>query len=287
MLGSPSPAGTALPPLASVSDPGTLLLVGVLVLIGLAVLALLAGAGVMLFRWRQLRASDADAFRSTLSGPVELVGPASTPPDGDSFRAGVSATECLVSEIEVQTYQSDTDSGGSWTTQEARTTTRPFHVETPGGTFRVEPEGATLVLDTETVDRLDGGEDATGRTAAFLDAVGVKRTTGSVDLGITKLAYGDKTRVRERRVDVGEEVYVAGTAVTDDPAVGGFGGPDALVRAQTDRSRLASLFGFPFVIGDGGESAVRWHFLKRALWFGFFAVLFAGVWVVAVTTILS
>jgi hypothetical protein len=120
-----------------------------------------------------------------------------------------------------------------------------------------------------------------------LEAVGVKRTTGSVDLGITKLDYGDRTRIRESRVDVGETVYVAGTAVTDDPAVGGFGGPDAVVRAPTDRSRLQSLLGFPFVVGDGGEAAVRRHFLTRALWFGLFAVLFAVVWVAVASVALA
>jgi hypothetical protein len=255
-------------------------LLGILVVLGLVVLALLAGAAVMGYRWRQLSVSDAEAFRSTLSGPVELVGPASPAPDSEPFRAAVSGTECLVSEIEVQTYQSSGQGGGSWTTEESRTTTRPFHVETAGGTFRVEPDGASLVLDTEIVDELEGGEDATGRTAAFLEAIGVERTTGSVDLKITKIEYGDNTRIRESRVDVGEDVYVAGTALTDDPTVGGFGGPDAVVRAQQGLSRFQSLLAFPFVIGDGGEKAVRWHFLKRALLFGVFAVLFAGVWVV-------
>lgn len=275
MVTSALPVGIAV----SLSDPLTLLLVVALLILGLLVLALLAGAALMLVRWRHLSVADAEQFRATLSGPLELVGPASVPPDGDSFRAGVSATECLVSKLEIQTYESGSKGSGSWTTQESRTTTRPFHVETAGGTVRVEPDGAALVLATETVAELDSGEDATGRTAAVLDAVGVKRTTGSVDIGITKLDYGDRTRIRESRIDVGEDVYVAGTAVTDDPAVGGFGGPDAVVRAATGQSRLDSLFGFPFVVGDGGETAVRRHFLKRAFWFGVFAVLFAVVWV--------
>jgi hypothetical protein len=283
MTTPPSLVGIAV----SVSDPTTLLLVAGLVVLGLLVLALLAGAALMMLRWRHLSAADADTFRATLSGPLELVGTASVPPGGDSFRAGVSATECLVSELEVQTYESGSKGGGSWTTQESRTTTRPFHVETAGGTVRVEPDGATLVLDTRTVAELDGGEDATGRTAAVLEAIGVKRTTGSVDLGVTTLDYGDRTRLRERRVDVGETVYVAGTAVTDDSAVGGFGGPDAVVRELTGRSRLASLLAFPFVVGDGGETAVRRYFLKRAFWFGLLAVLFAAVWVALASVALA
>jgi hypothetical protein len=192
---SPSSVGIAV----SVSDPLALLSVGVLVVLGLIALALLAGAALMVVRWRHLSVADAERFRSTLSGPLELVGPASVPPDGDSFRAGVSATECLVSELDVQTYESSGKGGGSWTTRESRTTTRPFHVETAGGTVRVEPEGATLVLDTETVADVGGGEDATGRTAAVLEAIGVKRTTGSVDLGVTTLDYGDRTRLRGER----------------------------------------------------------------------------------------
>jgi len=279
--------GSVTLPLAASLDTGTLLLLGVLVVLGLLALALLAGSALMFLRWRQVSASDADQFRTTLSGPIELVGTASPAPDSDSFRAGVSGTECLVSEIDVQTYQSSGQSGGSWVTEESRTTTRPFHVETSGGTFRIEPDGATLILATETVDELDGGEDATGRTAAFLDAIGVERTTGSVDLKITKLDYGDRTRITEGRVDVGEEVYVAGTAVTDDPTVGGFGGPDAVVRARPERSRTERLFDFPFVIGDEGENAVRWHFLKRALAFAAVALLFGGVWVAVASAVLS
>lgn len=272
-------------PLAAGDGGPSLLFVGLLVVLAVLALAFLGGAVLSLARWWHLRQSSAEEFRASLAGPIELVGPAQTADDSEPFNAAVSGTDCLISKLEVQVYETDGKTS-SWQTRESRTTTRPFIVDTSAGRVRVEPEGADLVLATETVDELDGGEDATGRTAAALDALDVKRTSGSVDIGITELDYGDRMRIRESRVDVGEAVYVAGTAVTNDPTVGGFGGPDAVVREQTDRSLGERLFGFPFVVGDGGESAVRWHFLKRGLLFVAFAVVFAAVWAVALAGVL-
>lgn len=259
--------------------PGTSPLT-LVVAVGFALLALaLLGAGVLAFsRWRHLRAEATERFRVSLTGPLEITGTVQPADDADPFHAAVSGTPCLVSEIEAQVFKSEGKGNASWTTAESRTTTRPFVVESAAGRVRVEPEGADLVLDPQTVDHLEGGEEATGRTAAFLDAVGVERTSGSVDLGITELDYGSRFRVREGRVDVGEEVYVAGTALTNDPAVGGFGGPDAVIRAHSDRSLRERLFGFPFVIGDGGESAVRRHFFRRGALFLVFGLAIGVVW---------
>ncbi len=251
-------------PLASVSDSGTLFWLGVFIVLSLVALGLLGGGVLALLRWNHLRTAGDEEFRARLDGPVELSGTASPASDGDSFAAAATGTECLISELDVQMYESSKN-GGSWRTRESRTTTRPFHVETPGGTFRVEPDGAELVLETHIVAELDGGEEATGRTAEVLDALNIERSTGSVGAGPVELDYGDETRIREHRLDVGESVYVAGTAHTDDDTVGGFGGPDAVVREQTDRSLSERLFGFPFVVGDGGEDAIQWHFLKRGV----------------------
>lgn len=281
----PSAVVPNLVPLAT--SPATLIPAGIAALCILAALAFLAGAAISLSRWRHLRQADADQFRASLAGPIELVGPTSATEDADPFRAAVSGTECFVSEIEAQEYQSSGQGGGSWTTRESRTTTRPFLVDTAAGTIRVEPEGAELLLDTATVEELDGGEAATGRTARFLDAVGVDRSVGSVDIGITELDYGSRCRIRESRVDVGEEVYVAGTAVTNDQTLGGFGGPDAVVRAQPDRSLQERLFGFPFVVGDEGERAVRKHFFRRGLIFLGFGAVFGVVAAAALSVYLA
>jgi hypothetical protein len=230
-------------------------------LVGLA----LFGAGVLsLWRWRVLSADEANQYRGRLDGPIEAEGPARPTEDGDSFIAAVSRTPCLVCEIEAQRYQSS-QHGGSWHTVESRTTTRPFVVESPVGEIRVEPEGANLVLEKEVVASLGRTDEATGDTKAFFDAVGVNRRSGSIDIGVADVGYGSKYRVREARVDVDESVYVAGEALTDDPMLGGYAGPDAVIRAQHDRSLVGRLFGFPFLVGDGGERAVRRHFRNRGL----------------------
>jgi hypothetical protein len=230
-------------------------------LIGLVLL----GAGVLaLWRWRVLSAGEANQYRAGLDGPLEVEGPANPTEDADSFTAAVSRTECLVCEIETQRYES-TQHGGSWNTVESRTTTRPFVVTSPVGKIRVEPDDANLVLDWDVVNELGRKEKATGYTAAFFDAVGVTRRTGSIDIGVADVGYGSRYRVREARVDVGESVYVAGEATTDDPTLGGYGGPDAVVRGQQDRSVTERLFGFPFLVGDGGERAIRRHFRNRGL----------------------
>jgi hypothetical protein len=283
----PTPTADPPPVLVALDDPLSLLTLGVVVLCALAALAFAGGAALSLSRWRHLRQSTADQFRASLDGPIEIEGPAEPAADSDSFQAAVSDTACLVCEIEAQRYDTSGQGGGSWVTQESRTTVRPFHVDSPAGTIRVEPEGADLVLDSPIVAELDGDEPATGRTAAFLDAVGIDRSVGSVDLGIAELDTGDRYRVREGRVDVGERIYVAGTAVTNDPAVGGYGGPDAVIRDPTDRSLSERLFGHPFVIGDEGEAAVQRHFFRRGLIFAGLAVLLAVVWVAVVSAALA
>jgi hypothetical protein len=231
------------------------------ILVGLA----LFGAGVLsLWRWRVLSADEANQYRGRLDGPIEVEGPTAPTEDSGSFTAAVSRTPCLVCEIEAQRYESS-QHGGSWTTVESRTTVRPFVVESPVGEIRVEPDGANLVLEEEVVASLGRKDEATGETKAFFDAVGVERRSGSLDLGVADVGYGSKYRVREARVDVDEAVYVAGTATTDDPMLGGYAGPDAVVRARPDRSLPDRLFGFPFLVGDGGERAIRRHFRNRGL----------------------
>lgn len=244
-------------------------------------LGLLGAGALLLWRWRVLSADDANQYRAGLDGPLEIEGVATPAEDADPFTAAVSRTECLVCEIEAEKYQSS-QHGGSWYTVESRTTARPFVVDSPVGEIRVEPEGADLILDTETVDELGPKDETTGYTKAFFDAVGIERRSGSIDIGITEVGTGSKYRVRESRVDVGESVYVAGQATTDDPTLGGYGSPDAVVRAGTGRSLTDRLFGFPFIIGDGGEGAIRRHFLWRGL-----ALAASGVVAIAIVAVLA
>jgi hypothetical protein len=242
-------------------------------LVGLAFL----GAGFLSFwRWRTLSRDDANQFRAGLDGPLEVTGPATPTADSTPFTAAVSRTRCLVCKIQAQKYETS-QHGGSWHTVESRTTVRPFVVDSPVGDIRVEPDGANLVLDEAVVASVGRGEEATGHTAAFFDAVGVERRAGRLDVGVTDIGYGSKYRVREARVDVDEDVYVAGHATTDDEAVGGYGGPDAVVRGQADRSVSQRLFDFPFVVGDGGEATIRRHFLRRGFGFTLAGLLFVGV----------
>ncbi|WP_340099787.1 hypothetical protein [Salinibaculum salinum] len=242
-------------------------------LVGLAFL----GTGLLsLWRWRVLSRGDANQFRAGLDGLLEVTGPAAPTDESTPFTAAVSRTACLVCEIQAQKYETS-QHGGSWNTIESRTTVRPFVVDSPVGDIRVEPDGANLVLDEEVVASVGRGEEATGHTAAFFDAVGVEHRAGSLDVGVTDIGYGSKYRVREARVDVGEDVYVAGHATTDDETVGGYGGPDAVVREQADRSVNQRLFGFPFVLGDGGEATIRRHFLRRGVGLTLAGLLFVGV----------
>jgi hypothetical protein len=268
-------------------DPVSILFAAGLGVLALCTLACVGGLAVSLSQWRHLWTSTADEFRNSLDGPIEVTGPAQSASDSEPFYATVSAAECLLCQIEAEHYQSSGDGDRSWVSVESRTTTRPFVVESPAGTIRVEPTGAQFELAAQTVDHLSGDEPATGRTATFLDAVGVDRSVGSVDLGIVSLGTGDRYRIRERRVDVGEAVSVAGIADTTDPTVGGFGGPDAVIRAPTDRSIRERLFGYPFFIGDGGERALAASVLKRAGLFAVFALLFGGVWLVVLAIALS
>lgn len=270
---------TVVVPLATDSSVNPVVLGG-LTLVMLVGLAFLGAGTLSLSRWWHLRQAEANEFRGRLDGPVEIAGQARPASDSDSFHAAVSDTECLVSEIEAQRRNNNGQGSSHWASDEFRTTTRPFLVDSPVGTVRVEPEGADFVLEQSIVDELGGGEEATGRTAAFFDAVGIDRSPGSVDIGVTELDYGSRYRVREGRVDVGERIYVAGHAETNVDATAGFDSPDAVIREQTDSSLRQRLFGHPFVIGDEGEQTVRRHFLKSGAGLSAFglAVVAIVVW---------
>ncbi len=222
--------------------------------------------GLSLYRWHVLSQDEANQYRATVDGPIEVAGTVQAA-DSDPIRASVSATECVVCEIEAQRYVSG-QHGGDWRTVTSRAERHPFVIDSPLGTVRVEPEAADLVFEDEVVAEVEKGEEPTGRMAGFFEAVGVDASEGTLaDLAPSNTLFGSKYRVVERRVDIGEDVYVAGTASRDADVTVGFDSPDAVIRALEDPSLTQRLFGLPFIIGDRGEQAVRGHFWRRGLLF--------------------
>lgn len=251
-------------------------LVGVF-LVGLAI----TGFGLISLRqwFRLYRRSAADLHR-VVEGPTELVGTA-TPLDAyGTVRSGLTGEECLLFENVVEEYDDSGQGGGSWTELASGGEGVPFLVDDGTGRVLVDPDGSITVLKRAFEERLEPGADPSGTVTSFLDRSGLDREHNTVDIGITELTYGDDQRFREHRIHAGETVYVAGEA---DRQVGdyevGFGGPDAVVRADRTRSRLRKYLDYPFVISDRSETiAERWLLTRSAkiLLVGIPIVLVAG-----------
>lgn len=190
-------------------------------------------------------------------GPAEVEGTAELADDGDVVRAPCSDIDCLAYEYEVQEYRSSSNNS-YWKTLDEGSDAAPFLVEDETGTVRVDPTGATLEFEPETV-KVPAGEEPPDTIAQYLretEAVDPQHDK-TVNLVVTELNTGNDQRFIERRLDIGESVYVYGD-VEDAPA-GEWG--SRLVDAVLTRGEAADLL----VISDTSERGTAWRLGKRPL----------------------
>jgi len=146
-------------------------------------------------------------------------------------------------------YRVDTHGGDltrpDWTPVAEGRDGRVFGVETGGDTVRVDPDGADVELDPiDEVDVVaDPADVADLRSVAA--TVTVDEAAESVDVGVATLDAGERYRLLERRIEVGDALAVTGGAT-----VNAAGGPGVLLRASTDGGLLARFLGVPFVVAS-------------------------------------
>jgi hypothetical protein len=190
-------------------------------------------------------------------GPVELEGTARAAEDGGTVAGPFTGTDCLACEYEVEEYQSSGKSS-SWNTLAEGRDGVPFVVGDGTGEVEVDPEGAAVRFEEDVLE-VDPGDELPEDVARFVGShPDVDRQDGSLDLGVTELTLGNRQRFTERRLDVGEDVYVYGQA---HPAErGGWG--DTLVDAVVGDGEAAPVF----VVSDTDERGTARRFGADAAW---------------------
>ena len=216
---------------------GGLAVLAVFDIVGIALL--LAGAG-RIRAWLRLRGSSAAGPDRVDPGPTEVAGTARPleetvePPRADD------GTESLVYEHIVEKKRRETDEDGTrehWEATTNDTVTVPFVVEGEDGAVVVDPAGADLLLEDSFSER---------RSAR---------------------------REYVRRLDPGEEVYVAGEAVHATGVDGNTDGQQYAIKRPETRAPelLRRVYDQPFVLSDSSEDDAE----KRLFWNGVKASGFA------------
>jgi len=202
---------------------------------------------------------------ATRGGPIELAGTAEVA--NETLTGEFSGEECVAFHYEVG--QRDQDRERGFRTIEEGNRGVPFHLRDDTGTVLVDPVGATLTFDEETVETFLSDETPPARIRMFIEDVDEPR------------------RYAEQRLEVGATAHVVGTARPPDDPPAELGDVDAVVGApdvgsgSLAGSWMRRIAGQPFVIGDGARSATGWELAKPGLLLAVVGVglLAAMVWV--------
>jgi len=189
---------------------------------------LLSGIG-RLRGWNELRGTSAGSV--TGPGTVEVEGVAK--PHEETLDPPHGTADSLAYKYKLERKQNDPDPddhGQEWDTVKTERDSVPFVVDDGGNEVLVDPEDADFLFQKE----LDGQTNQ---------------------------------RHTSKRLDVDEQVYVAGQAV---PAAEADVAPDGQRYAITGSEsmlgkRLSGLTGTPFVIADSGEEAAEARLIRGAL----------------------
>jgi hypothetical protein len=219
--------------------------------------------------WR-LEPSDAGTVGG---GTVELTGEVAA---AETVAAPLTGAECVTYEVVVDRLRDGQRSDADRRLEE--TGSAPFHLADATGTVGVDPEGAELSLDTHHESVAVPGEEPSERVASFAsDRPELHDGGGDGDPGVLTVAFGDRHRFVERRLEPGSDAYVLGVA---DATVTVAAEQPSVRDASGDRV-LADYLSAPFVVSDAGETATQRRFFApglQALLFGFvFAAGGAGM----------
>lgn len=241
------------------TDPIFLLLFALVGAVALA--CLVYGVRELQFANHVLRSRPNSVLEATQGGPIELRGTAN--PAGGTLRSPFTDTPCLAYEYEVEEEYS-TKNGTSWRTIDSGDRFVPFRLADDSGSVLIEPPGASVRLTAEDRVTVEGGTEPPAAIQRFIEAnEDVDCQNTSMDLRIFELRTGSDRRFTERRLDVGEEVHVLGTARHDTTVSRRAGEVNAAV--GIDEAALSDdrwvrlrhrLFGYPFVISDRSERSL-------------------------------
>jgi hypothetical protein len=200
-------------------------------------------------------------------GPVEIEGRAVEGDDG-TVEAPFTGSRCLAYTYEVEELRSSGKTQ-SWETLDTGMDGVDFVVDDGTGRVVVDPTGATISLESRAVT-VPAGTELPERLARYVAAnENVDPQDRVVDLKVTQLAVGNRQRFTERRLDVGETVYVYGQATRGPSVEWGSNLVDALVGDGE---------GTPvFVISDTDERGTAWRIARGGLWRAGLGVAMVGI----------
>ena len=189
-------------------------------------------------------------------GPVEIEGRAVESEDG-TVAAPFTGSRCLAYTYEVEELRSSGKSQ-SWQTLDSGTGGVDFVVDDGTGRVRVNPNGADIHLESHSVT-VPAGTELPDRLADYVAATeAVDPQDETVNLLVTEVNLGNRQRFTERRLDVGEDVYVYGQASEGPSVEWGSDLVDALV-GDGDETPV-------FVVSDTDERATAWRIARGGLW---------------------
>ncbi len=227
---------------------------------GLGLLLLLGGLG-SLRAWLSLRGSAADAIGTVDPGHAEVAGTAHPTDRTVDLPKG----EALAYEYEIEEYESRPDPDGhgrdrTWQTRDSGTVGVPFRVEDGTGEAVVDPAGATMLFERSDRRTFHGGDGSLDpEFAAFLNGeYGTPNEAFEFDLSKHR---GDRLRLTLSRLDLGEDVYVAGEVVDAREADVRADGVGRVV-TEPDGGLLGAV---PFVLADSDEDEAERRLLKRGV----------------------
>jgi hypothetical protein len=199
-------------------------------------------------------------------GPVEIEGRAAEGDDG-TVEAPFTGARCLAYTYEVEELRQSGKSQ-SWETLDTGMSGVDFVVDDGTGRVVVDPDGADIHLESHSVS-IPPHTELPERIARYVaENETVDPQDRVIDLKITQLEVGNKQRFTERRLDVGETVYVYGQATRGPSVEWGSNLVDALVGDGN---------GTPvFVISDTDERGTAWRIARGGLWRAGLGVVFVA-----------
>ena len=200
-------------------------------------------------------------------GPVEIEGRA-VEGDAGTVTAPFTGSRCLAYTYEVEELRQSGKSQ-SWETLDTGMGGVDFVVDDGTSRVLVDPAGADIHLESHSVTVPPGTElpERLARYVAGTDAVDPQDRV--IDLRITQFNVGNKQRFTERRLDVGETVYVYGQATRGPAVEWGSSLVDAMV-GDGDGTPV-------FVISDTDERGTAWRIARGGLWRAGLGLVFLAV----------
>jgi hypothetical protein len=195
---------------------------------------------------------DLDGYR----GPVQVEGRAIAGAEG-TVTAPLTGSECLAYSYDVEQFGMAGDEG-VWKTLDTGMGGVDFGIEDDTGRIAVDPVGAEFHFDDHR-ETVSPGDEMPDHLATFVaGSPDVEPSGRTLDLRVREVTLGQRQRFTERRLDVGEQVYVYGEATTG-PGVEW--GSDLVDSQITDSNALPA-----FVISDTDHRGTAWRIARPALW---------------------